>query len=86
MVQDDGPVGMDGVLVEFDDERVVADHPVVGDITLTHNRTELSADPGQMLMIWTAEPGSKSAEALSLLGSWAATLEQREPQDVPDHL
>jgi hypothetical protein len=42
--------------------------------------------PGQMLMIWTAEPGSKSAEALSLLGSWAATPEQREPQDVPDHL
>jgi hypothetical protein len=39
---------------------------------------ELSADPGQMLTIWTAEPGSKSAEALSLLGSWAAT-EQPEP-------
>jgi len=26
-----------------------------------------------MLMIWTAEPGSKSAQALSLLWSWAAT-------------
>jgi hypothetical protein len=34
---------------------------------------ELAADPGQMLTIWTAEPGSKSAEALSLLASWAAT-------------
>jgi hypothetical protein len=30
---------------------------------------ELAADPGQMLTIWTAEPGSKSAEALSILGS-----------------
>ena len=25
MVQDDGPVGLDGVQVEFDDERVVSD-------------------------------------------------------------
>ena len=25
MVQDDGPVGLDGVRVEFDDERVVSD-------------------------------------------------------------
>jgi transcriptional regulator with XRE-family HTH domain len=53
-------------------------HPVVGDLNLTYNRMELSADPGQMLTIWTAEPGSKSAEALSLLGSWAAT-ERAEP-------
>ncbi len=60
-------------------------HPVVGDITLTYNRMELAADPGQMLMIWTAEPGSKSAEALSLLGSWAATPQQPELQDAPDH-
>lgn len=35
-------------------------HPVVGDITLTYNRRELAADPGQMLMIWTAEPGTRS--------------------------
>jgi transcriptional regulator with XRE-family HTH domain len=53
-------------------------HPVVGDITLTYNRMELAADPGQMLTIYTAEPGSKSAQALSLLGSWAATSEQPE--------
>jgi transcriptional regulator with XRE-family HTH domain len=53
-------------------------HPVVGDITLTYDRMELAADPGQMLTIWTAEPGSKSAEALSLLGSWAATPQQPE--------
>ncbi len=48
-------------------------HPVVGDITLTYNRVELPADPGLMIMTYVAEPGSKSAEALSLLGSWAAT-------------
>ena len=60
-------------------------HPVVGDLSLTYNRMELAADPGQMLMIWTAEPGSKSAQALSLLGSWAATPQQPELQDAPDH-
>jgi transcriptional regulator with XRE-family HTH domain len=51
-------------------------HSVVGDLTLTYNRMELSADPGLMIIAYTAEPGSKSAEALSLLGSWAATVEQ----------
>jgi MmyB-like transcription regulator ligand binding domain/Helix-turn-helix domain len=51
-------------------------HSVVGDITLTYNRMELSADAGLMIMIYTAEPGSKSAEALGLLGSWAATVER----------
>jgi transcriptional regulator with XRE-family HTH domain len=50
-------------------------HSVVGDLTLTYNRVELSADPGLTITVWTAEPGSKSAEALSLLGSWAATVE-----------
>jgi transcriptional regulator with XRE-family HTH domain len=48
-------------------------HPVVGDLSLTYNRMELTADPGLALTIWTAEPESKSSEALSLLGSWAAT-------------
>ncbi len=59
-------------------------HSLVGDITLTYDRMELAADPGQMLTIYTAEPGSKSAEALSLLGSWAATPEQPELEQAPD--
>jgi hypothetical protein len=60
-------------------------HPVVGDLTLTYNRMELSADPDLPITISTAEPGSKSAEALSLLGSWAATPEQPEPEEAADH-
>ena len=59
-------------------------HAVVGDISLTYNRLEVAADPGQMLMIWTAEPGSASAEALNLLGSWAA-IPEPERRDAPDH-
>jgi hypothetical protein len=41
-----------------------------------HLHIELSADPGLAITVWTAEPGSKSGEALSLLGNWAATVEQ----------
>ena len=51
-------------------------HSIVGDISLTYNRMELAADPGLAITIWTAEPASRSAEALNLLGSWAATDEQ----------
>ena len=31
-----------------------------------------------MLFVYTAEPGSKSEEAMSLLASWAATPEEDE--------
>jgi transcriptional regulator with XRE-family HTH domain len=54
-------------------------HAVVGELSLTYDRLELAADPGLTMFAYTAEPGSKSAEALSLLGSWAATPEQAPP-------
>jgi transcriptional regulator with XRE-family HTH domain len=53
-------------------------HPVVGDLTLSFEMMELAADPGLNLLTYTAEPGSKSDEALNLLGSWAATVEQEQ--------
>jgi MmyB-like transcription regulator ligand binding domain len=48
-------------------------HPVVGDLELTYETMTLAADPSLMLFAYTAEPGSRSAEALDLLASWAAT-------------
>jgi transcriptional regulator with XRE-family HTH domain len=48
-------------------------HPVVGDLRLTFEAMELPADPGQMLIVYGAEPGSDTADALRLLSSWAAT-------------
>jgi hypothetical protein len=39
---------------------------------------ELAADPGLNLLAYSAEPGSRSEEALNLLGSWAATVEQEQ--------
>lgn len=50
-------------------------HPVVGDITLTFE-ADLAADAGLRINAYTAEPGSPSHDALSLLASWAATLDQ----------
>lgn len=48
-------------------------HPVVGELTLAYEGLELAAEPGLTLTIYTAEPGSPSAERLQLLGSWAAS-------------
>jgi hypothetical protein len=50
-------------------------HPVVGDLQLTYNRLDLAADPGLTLVTYTAEPGSRTEDALKLLGSWAATAD-----------
>jgi transcriptional regulator with XRE-family HTH domain len=47
-------------------------HPVVGDLELTFEAMELPADPGQSLIVYGAEPGSVTADALRLLASWAA--------------
>ena len=50
-------------------------HPIVGELELSFNRLEVMADPGLMIVAYTAEPGSRSAEAFGLLASWAATRE-----------
>lgn len=50
-------------------------HPVVGDLTLVYEELAITAEPGQVLLIYTAEPGSPSAERLGLLASWAANSE-----------
>ncbi|MEU8122366.1 helix-turn-helix transcriptional regulator [Spirillospora sp. NPDC049024] len=46
-------------------------HPDVGELVLAHEELAITAEPGLMLMIYTAEPGSASAERLRLLGSLA---------------
>jgi transcriptional regulator with XRE-family HTH domain len=47
-------------------------HPVVGELTLAYEELAITAEPGLVLMVYTAEPGSPSAQNLRLLGSWAA--------------
>ena len=46
-------------------------HPLVGDMTLSYESMEITADPGSRLNAYVAEPGSPSAEAFNLLASWA---------------
>ncbi|PNE39985.1 MULTISPECIES: helix-turn-helix transcriptional regulator [Streptomyces] len=48
-------------------------HPDVGPLTLTYQAFDVRDSPGQQLVIYHAEPGSPSAQALSLLGSLDAT-------------
>src|SRR4051812_25106692 len=50
-------------------------HPVVGDLTLTYEILELTADPGLNLLALSAEPGTPSHDALRLLGSWTTTAQ-----------
>jgi hypothetical protein len=59
-------------------------HPVVGELTLNYERLELAADSGLAIMTYTAEPGSKSEQALRLLGSWAATSDRTDATPATD--
>jgi transcriptional regulator with XRE-family HTH domain len=59
-------------------------HPVVGELNLNFERMDLAADPGLTIFTYTAEPGSKSEEALNLLGSWAATLDEAKKANATD--
>ena len=59
-------------------------HPVVGELSLSYNLLALGADPGLTLATYTAEPGSRSEDALKLLGSWAATVDPVKPAPITD--
>ena len=51
-------------------------HPVVGELELQYEVMDVSADDGLTISVYTAEPGSRSQEALDLIGSWTATPER----------
>lgn len=48
-------------------------HDVVGELSLAYEGLELASEPGLTMTIYTAEPGSPSAERMRLLASWAAS-------------
>lgn len=59
-------------------------HPVVGELTLAYEELAITAEPGQVLLVYTAEPGSPSAERLRLLASWAAEPAPDSPRSGGD--
>ncbi|MFB9536744.1 MULTISPECIES: helix-turn-helix transcriptional regulator [Streptomyces] len=56
-------------------------HTVVGDLTLAWHGSAVDDEPGLTLLIYTAEPGSPSEEALRLLASWTASHDDAAPAD-----
>ena len=57
-------------------------HHDVGDLVLTYEGMELTAEPGLSFLIYTAEAGSESQERLDLLASWTAAA-RTNPGQTP---
>jgi transcriptional regulator with XRE-family HTH domain len=51
------------------------DHPAVGELILSYDDLHLADNAGLTMSAYTAEPGSASADGLTLLATWAATLD-----------
>lgn len=50
-------------------------HPAVGDLELNFENLVLPDDPDQVLRVFSAKPGSPSADSLTLLGSFGAGMD-----------
>ena len=46
-------------------------HPAAGGFALNYTALELPSDPGQTMIVYTADPGSAAHEALQMLAAWA---------------
>ena len=60
MVHDDGPIGLDGVQVRFDDERVVSDAGIALAATLAA-RLQIEALVGRFVRLRSERPGARNA-------------------------
>jgi hypothetical protein len=58
-------------------------HSQVGDLELNYERLEVVFDTDLTIVAYTADPGTRSAEALSLLGSLAATSDAERASAAP---
>ncbi|TDE11479.1 helix-turn-helix transcriptional regulator [Jiangella asiatica] len=55
-------------------------HPMVGELTLSYETLAIASAPGQLLVVYHAEPGSPSERALALLGSATASAAEPAPR------
>jgi transcriptional regulator with XRE-family HTH domain len=58
-------------------------HRDVGDLELNYERLNLAFDPGLTVVAYTADRGTRSAEALALLGTLAATAAAENATSAP---
>jgi hypothetical protein len=58
-------------------------HAQVGDLELNYERLEVVFDSGLTIFTYTADPRTRSAEALGLLGSLAATTHTERTATAP---
>ncbi|MDK1476400.1 helix-turn-helix transcriptional regulator [Streptomyces sp. 549] len=58
-------------------------HPDVGELTLRMQTFDVRSAPGQQLIVYHAEEGTGTADALRLLGSLAATTRPGHQDDSP---
>jgi hypothetical protein len=83
MVQDDGPVGLDGVRVEFDDERVVCDAGIALVATLAA-RLGLEALTGGLVRLRRDRPGAANTgrKVMALLFAMVLGADSIDDTDV----
>jgi hypothetical protein len=58
-------------------------HTQVGDIELRYDGLDVASDSDLTIYVYTADPGTRSAESLALLGSLAATTDAETPSPAP---
>lgn len=63
--------------------RKTLNHPLVGELELDWDTLVEANDSEQQLVIWSAEPGSPTHDALLILASWADRQAEREPGALP---
>lgn len=56
-------------------------HAVVGNVILDYEALELPGDAGQRILVYSAEPGSPSQQALDLLASWTTASPSHDRDD-----
>ena len=48
-------------------------HPVVGDLDLTFETMDVASERGLQMLVFSAEPGSASADGLQMLANWVSS-------------
>jgi transcriptional regulator with XRE-family HTH domain len=60
-------------------------HPVVGRLDLMYDTLPIAQAPSLTMVVYTAAPGTPTADAIALLASWAATQNQPDTTTALPH-